>query len=84
MASTRREIPLPDAYTIPADEDIFYEKGRAAMRDRHGFRFNISFCDTHVETLKPKDFCNVRREDQLKRWNYDHQRHWELVPKVFQ
>lgn len=41
-------------------------------------RFNISFCDGHVEYLRPADLIS-ERDDKLRRWNNDNLSHRELV-----
>jgi len=53
------------------------EEWRKLTRRRHGGRFNITFCDGHVENLKPQNLFDVRREDVLKRWNRDNLPHRE-------
>jgi len=38
---------------------------------RHGGRWNMVFCDAHVESLTTKGLCNPRDERIMKRWNRD-------------
>jgi prepilin-type N-terminal cleavage/methylation domain-containing protein/prepilin-type processing-associated H-X9-DG protein len=45
---------------------------------RHNARFNVLFCDAHVESLKIDDFLSIR-DEILKRWNNDGLPHRELV-----
>jgi prepilin-type N-terminal cleavage/methylation domain-containing protein/prepilin-type processing-associated H-X9-DG protein len=45
---------------------------------RHNLRFNVLFCDGHLETLKIGDLFSVR-PDVLPRWNNDNQPHPELA-----
>jgi prepilin-type processing-associated H-X9-DG protein len=69
---------------------IWYELGMrggvclpndAAMtRRRHGGRFNVVFCDGHVENLRTADLFDIRRDEVLARWNRDHLPHRELLP----
>jgi len=40
---------------------------------RHGGRWTDLFCDTRVDSLKPDDLFNVKRDDVLRRWHWDHQ-----------
>jgi prepilin-type processing-associated H-X9-DG protein len=45
------------------------------MNQRHGGRWNIGFCDGHVENLRPTDLFNLSNSIVAQRWNYDHQPH---------
>jgi prepilin-type processing-associated H-X9-DG protein/prepilin-type N-terminal cleavage/methylation domain-containing protein len=51
---------------------------------RHGARFNVSFCDGHVENLRVQQLFDVRQDAVLKRWNIDNLPHRELLPSVLQ
>ena len=51
----------------------------AATQRRHGGRFNVAFCDAHVETLRVQDLFDPRKDQQLMRWNPDHLPHREEV-----
>jgi prepilin-type processing-associated H-X9-DG protein len=55
------------------------DEWRKLTRRRHGGRFNITFCDGHVENLKPQNLFDVRRDDVLKRWNRDNLSHRERL-----
>lgn len=46
-----------------------------AMRQRHGGRWNIGFCDGHVETMRTSDLFNLSNSVVAMRWNNDHQPH---------
>jgi prepilin-type N-terminal cleavage/methylation domain-containing protein/prepilin-type processing-associated H-X9-DG protein len=46
-----------------------------AMQQRHRGRWNIGFCDGHVESLKPAALFDVRNPVVMQRWNNDHQPH---------
>ncbi|HEV2392532.1 MAG TPA: prepilin-type N-terminal cleavage/methylation domain-containing protein [Verrucomicrobiae bacterium] len=48
-------------------------------RQRHAGRWNVGFCDGHVESLKSADFFDLRRDDVVARWNNDNQPHRELL-----
>ncbi len=54
---------------------------------RHGARWNVVFCDAHVETLRRRELLYFPSEDAApldqvsRRWNIDHQPHTELLPK---
>ncbi|HXP60004.1 MAG TPA: H-X9-DG-CTERM domain-containing protein [Dongiaceae bacterium] len=56
-----------------------HEAERAATRRRHGGRFNIAFCDAHVESLKPAALFDVRKDQIRKRWNRDNLPHPETL-----
>jgi prepilin-type processing-associated H-X9-DG protein/prepilin-type N-terminal cleavage/methylation domain-containing protein len=44
-------------------------------RQRHGGRWNLAFCDGHVENVRPQDAFNPWKAEQMQRWNRDHQPH---------
>lgn len=46
---------------------------------RHNGRFNVAFCDGHVATLRPLELFDYRDESVLRRWNYDHKPHADLI-----
>ena len=51
-----------------------------AMRQRHGGRWNVGFCDGHVESLRTSDLFSLTNSVVAARWNNDHQPHnrgWE-------
>ncbi len=50
-------------------------RGARAMQQRHGARWNVGFCDTHVETLRPVYLFNFSNDITPRRWNRDHQPH---------
>jgi len=47
------------------------------MMQRHGGRWNIVFCDGHIETFRPSDVFDLRKPLVAQRWNNDHQAHTE-------
>jgi prepilin-type processing-associated H-X9-DG protein len=51
----------------------------AQIRQRHGGRWNVAFCDGHVENLRSASFFDFRRDNVLARWNNDNQPHRELL-----
>ncbi len=57
-----------------------YTAERMATRRRHGGRFNIAFCDAHVENLKPAALFDVRQDQICKRWNRDNLPHRDGLP----
>ena len=48
-----------------------------AMRQRHWGKFNIGFCDGHVESLRTNELVNLKNSAVAARWNNDHQPHNE-------
>ncbi len=46
-----------------------------SMPLRHGGRWNVGFCDGHVENLLPIQLFDLRQDNVAKRWNSDHQPH---------
>jgi prepilin-type processing-associated H-X9-DG protein len=51
----------------------------AVLNRRHSGRFNVLFCDTHIEYTKPQ-MLYLLQDDNLRRWNNDHQPHWDALP----
>lgn len=52
-------------------------------RRRHQGKWNVVFCDGHVETLTTRQLFDARQDRVLERWNNDHQPHRELVRLPF-
>jgi prepilin-type processing-associated H-X9-DG protein/prepilin-type N-terminal cleavage/methylation domain-containing protein len=46
-----------------------------AMNQRHNGRWNITFCDGHVESVKPSNLFTFQNSSLMQRWNIDHQPH---------
>ena len=46
-----------------------------AMKERHGGRWNVAFCDDHTEALRPTSLFGVTNAVVARRWNNDHQPH---------
>ena len=46
-----------------------------AYRVRHNARWNIGFCDGHVENLAPNDLFDLSKDSVARRWNIDHEPH---------
>jgi prepilin-type processing-associated H-X9-DG protein len=51
----------------------------ARSNQRHGGRFNVVFCDGHVENLRVGDLFDPRKDQVLKRWNSDNLTHREDI-----
>lgn len=49
----------------------------AALRRRHNGRWNIGFCDGHVESFRPIDLFDITKAAVAQRWNNDHLAHLE-------
>jgi prepilin-type N-terminal cleavage/methylation domain-containing protein/prepilin-type processing-associated H-X9-DG protein len=56
--------------------------GVQGMKQRHGGRWNVGFCDGHIENLRPNDLFSVSNSVVAQRWNIDHQPHneWWVAP----
>jgi len=50
-----------------------------AHQRRHGGRWNLEFCDGHVENLASQAFLDGHKSDQRQRWNRDHTPHLEVT-----
>jgi prepilin-type N-terminal cleavage/methylation domain-containing protein/prepilin-type processing-associated H-X9-DG protein len=50
----------------------------AATKKRHWGRYNIAFCDGHVEGVH-RDVLFRKGDTELRRWNNDHEPHAELL-----
>jgi prepilin-type processing-associated H-X9-DG protein len=46
-----------------------------AMAQRHGGKWNVAFCDGHVENLQTKNLFDATNSAVLCRWNNDNQPH---------
>jgi len=55
------------------------QKSRQMEARRHLGRFNVVFIDNHVETSKPERLFALSDEN-MSRWNIDHQPHREALP----
>ena len=64
--SCYREIMLGQ----PADDPLVH-----AYRLRHGAKWNVGFCDGHVENLKPNNLFDLSKESVARRWDFDHEPH---------
>jgi prepilin-type N-terminal cleavage/methylation domain-containing protein/prepilin-type processing-associated H-X9-DG protein len=53
------------------------DPGVEGMKQRHGGRWLISFCDGHVESFRPKSLFEVTNAAIAQRWNNDHLPHLE-------
>jgi len=52
----------------------------AASRKRHNDRWNMSFCDGHVQAFSTKQMWDIRRDEVLTRLHRDHLRHLDSFP----
>ena len=52
----------------------------AKRHTRHAGRWNVLFCDGHVENLKTRSLFDYHQDEVLRRWNYDNLPHRELMP----
>lgn len=58
--------PSPNFQLLPSDK---------AMLVRHGGRWNMLFCDGHVEGGKLRKFFNYNDDNVMRRWSRDNQTH---------
>ena len=54
------------------------KKSRQMEARRHLGRFNVVFIDSHVEALRPKRLFGMS-DEEMSRWNNDHQPHREAL-----
>jgi len=54
-----------------------YYEPRFAKR-RHNGRWNMLFCDGHVQTVRLEQFQDWRNDNVRRLWNNDHEPHWEF------
>jgi prepilin-type processing-associated H-X9-DG protein len=45
------------------------------VQKRHGGRLNVTFCDGHVEAMKPQRLFFSKEERDLRMWNIDNEPH---------
>jgi prepilin-type N-terminal cleavage/methylation domain-containing protein/prepilin-type processing-associated H-X9-DG protein len=55
------------------------DAARKTYYKRHSGRFNVLFCDSHIEYLRPVQIFDVGKEAVARRWNKDHQPHLESL-----
>lgn len=72
------ELGISSAFT-DATWVALYEPVRPKLKRRHGGRWNVLFCDGHVENLSVAELFDVRRDEVLRRWNRDNLPHREEV-----
>ena len=67
-----------DSFSMSLRRAIGTDPTRSAAmtreRQRHGGRYNVAFCDSHVESLKTNALF-ATEITVLKRWNYDNEPH---------
>jgi prepilin-type processing-associated H-X9-DG protein len=55
---------------VPANDSFL-----KTIANRHGARWNVGFCDAHVENLRTKNLFDRSKPAIAQRWNNDHQPH---------
>jgi len=50
-------------------------KAVQGMKQRHNGKWNVGFCDAHVESFTPAKLFNISNSVVDQRWNRDHQVH---------
>lgn len=54
-----------------------------AIGRRHGGRWNVGFCDGHVEMMRPDTLFHISKDNVSRRWNNDHMPHNSLWKEAF-
>jgi prepilin-type N-terminal cleavage/methylation domain-containing protein len=70
-------VPIPAGQTSGTFQNLGL--GDGVYQRRHRTRFNVVFCEGHVETLKISDLFTTKSDAILARWNNDGQPHRELL-----
>lgn len=73
----------PIVYNLVMGRLSASDPGEQAVSQRHGSRWNIWFCDGHIENLRPSELFNISNSVVAQRWNIDHQPHndyWVTPP----
>jgi prepilin-type N-terminal cleavage/methylation domain-containing protein/prepilin-type processing-associated H-X9-DG protein len=73
------QIPAGHYYDFGAYDGDWIGLADGFYQRRHDTRFNVLFCDSHVETLRISDLFSTRSDDILARWNNDGQPHREVI-----
>jgi prepilin-type N-terminal cleavage/methylation domain-containing protein/prepilin-type processing-associated H-X9-DG protein len=73
----------PEFGLKPKAQDAAGAVLRSLNQKRHGGRFNMVFCDSHVEGQLPRGWFDVRRDEVLRRWNCDNLPHRELIHDLY-
>src|SRR5262249_10088167 len=81
-SAPRGSFFLSDAFFPPIYNSILFRKptdDEAIKKypQRHLGRWNVVFCDGHVEYLRAKNLFEITRPEVARRWNYDDQPHNE-------
>ncbi len=74
---TQADLGLDDSNPLTVGDLSFF---RGAVSRRHGGRWNMLFCDSHVESGKTGAWFDPRKEAVRMRWNSDNLPHTELGP----
>ncbi len=67
----------PDFYNLAIGAGPSSFACTQAIKQRHGGRWNMGFCDGHVENLGANSLFNISNSVVAQRWNNDHQPHNE-------
>jgi prepilin-type processing-associated H-X9-DG protein len=55
---------------------------QVAIGIRHSGRWQILYCDGHVEKMRIQDLFNIRDQEVRKHWNRDHGPYTEIVLQI--
>jgi prepilin-type processing-associated H-X9-DG protein len=48
------------------------------VKRRHNSRWNMLFCDGHVQMLRVEQLADPQNDNVRRLWNKDHESHWEF------
>ncbi len=67
--TTRIQLGVGSTQGLSKNAVDWIARSIAWTKKRHGGRWNVVFCDAHVESLTTKQLCDPRQERVVKRWN---------------
>jgi prepilin-type N-terminal cleavage/methylation domain-containing protein/prepilin-type processing-associated H-X9-DG protein len=71
-----------ESFAEYADQERYVNAARW-IGIRHNGKWNVLFCDGHVESLWTTELFDFRREDILRRWHRDNEPHTEQVIRTW-
>ena len=70
---------LPSGQGDKSGQGFVASVGLSVYQRRHAGRFNVLFCDGHLETLRVSELFTTRSDAVLSRWNNDGLPHHDFV-----